>query len=196
MDKIFAVSAHADDETLGCGGTLFKNLDKEKYWLVMTNFQNHLIPEVSAAYNFKECFRLRYPDAKLIEEPRSKLVEEVSSILHRVKPDTILVPYGQDLHSDHRVTHDVVMSATKWFRMPFIKKILMYEVITSTENFLPNYYVDITNTMSIKTEVMKSYGSEMMYPRDEESIRTLAKFRGLACNSKYAEGFVLKWERG
>ena len=38
MKKVIVISAHPDDEVLGCGGTLLKHIKNgdEVYWLIVT----------------------------------------------------------------------------------------------------------------------------------------------------------------
>ena len=84
----------------------------------------------------------------------------------------------------------------------------MYEVPSSTEQspplheniFLPNYYVNITNTIDRKIEALKCYETEKRifpHPRSEEALKILAKKRGIEIGFEYAEVFMSlreKWE--
>jgi hypothetical protein len=92
------------------------------------------------------------------------------------------------------------MACTKSFRYPFIKKVLMYECISETEFapaffekvFLPNYFIDISVFIEKKIEIMRVFESELgnpPFPRSEENIRALAKFRGSTVGCQYAEAF-------
>ena len=105
-----------------------------------------------------------------------------------------------DAHSDHRYTFDSVMSCTKSFRYPFIKKILMYECLSETEFapqlhekiFIPNYFVDISKFLPRKLEIMKVYQSEIgehPFPRSLRNIEALAVFRGASVGVEYTESF-------
>lgn len=78
----------------------------------------------------------------------------------------------------------------------------MYECISETEfapalaekAFLPNYFVDITDYISQKLEIMKIFESEISehpFPRSLENIKALAHFRGASVGVKYAESFQL-----
>lgn len=90
----------------------------------------------------------------------------------------------------------------KTFRHPYIKTLLMYECLSETnfapalheKVFIPNYFVNISNFMNIKIELMKVYQSEILnhpFPRSEESIKSLAILRGSVSGFKFAEAFQL-----
>ena len=117
-----------------------------------------------------------------------------------VKPEVIYSLNRSDAHSDHRYLSDAVMSCTKSFRYPFIKKVLMYECISETEFapaffekvFIPNYFVDITKYIDKKLEIMRIFESELgepPFPRSLENIKALARFRGSSIGFHFAEAF-------
>ena len=65
---------------------------------------------------------------------------------------------------------------------------------SSDTGFIPNYFVDISDFLEKKIEIMNIYKSEIKnhpYPRSKENIRALAIHRGASVGCKYAEGFIL-----
>ena len=217
MSNIVVVAPHPDDETLGCGGTLLKLKDRGNkiFWVIMTNVIDHPnysknfiqkrqdeIDMVSEKYGFDKVFKLNYLTTKLDTIPISEITIKISNVFNEIKPEVIFIPSYSDIHSDHRITFQIVMSCTKSFRYPFIKKILMYEKLSETEFapplsgniFSPNVFYDISNYLDKKIEIMKIYTSELRespFPRSIKLIKTLAILRGSTCNSKYAEAFQL-----
>lgn len=217
MNKVLIVSVHPDDETLGCGGTILKHGAKgdEIFWLIMTNISteegynrkkvNERQKEIDAVadeYRFKEVFKLDFPTTKLDVIPRSHLIGAVSDVINKVAPDVVYLPNRNDVHSDHKVTFDIVISSTKTFRCPFIKKNLMYEVISETELspplqknvFIPNSFSDVSEYLDRKISIMKIYKGEMgehPFPRSIENLKALATFRGATVGVKYAEAFMI-----
>ena len=99
----------------------------------------------------------------------SELITKISSVINKVKPDTIYLPFKGDVHSDHKYIFDAAYSCTKTFRYPFIKKIYMMETLSETEfslstkedSFVPNVFVDISEFMDKKIELMNIYESEI-----------------------------------
>ena len=65
------------------------------------------------------------------------------------------------------------------------------------EDLHPNYFVDISEYLDKKIEIMKIYESELgehPYPRSVDSIKSLAILRGSQAGCKYAEAFkIIKW---
>jgi len=217
MKKVIIISAHPDDETLGAGGALLKhkaNGDKV-YWLIVTNVFEHQgfskeriesrqveIDQVAEEFGFEKVFKLDYPTMTLSSSSLLKLVPDVSKVFSEVEPEIIYTLNRSDAHSDHRILFDAVVACTKSFRYPYIKQVLMYECLSETEFapaltekvFIPNYYIDVTDFLDKKLEIMKIFESEIgehPFPRSLDNITALAHFRGASVGVKYAEAFQL-----
>jgi LmbE family N-acetylglucosaminyl deacetylase len=215
MKRIIVISAHPDDETLGVGGTLLKHKNKgdEIFWLIVTNiFENQgftkervisrqlEIDRVAELFRFKRVFKLNIPTMSISSETMISLVPRISEVFQEIQPEIIYTINRSDAHSDHRYLSEAVMACTKSFRYPYIKKVLMYECISETEFapsypekvFIPNYYVDISDFIDKKIAIMKVFESELApppFPRSEENIRALARFRGSTVGCHFAEAF-------
>jgi len=212
-NKVLILAVHPDDETLGCGGTLLKHKAKndEVHLLICTsinksdiNFsiREKEIKQVSKLYNFDSTHNLRLKTMQVDRYPLSELIDKISSIIDKVKPNIIYLPFKSDVHSDHRIIFEAAYSCTKSFRYPFIKKIYMMETLSETEfapstienSFFPNVFIDITKYIDKKIQIMRLYRSEIKkhpFPRSEKNIRALATFRGSTCGFEYAESFIL-----
>ena len=217
--KILVVSPHTDDETLGAGGFLLKHADAgdELYWLNVTNVKEEYgytkeeesqgreeIERVAARYRMKEYIDLQLEPAGLDRYRTSELVQMFSGEVRRIQPDIVILPYSNDVHSDHKIVFEAAYSSTKSFRYPSVTNILCMESISDSVSapemcgggYVPNYYVDISGYLEEKIAIMKEYKNEIKespFPRNEQAIRGLAKYRAAACNVEYAEAFrVLK----
>jgi len=208
---------HPDDETLGCGGTLLKHKANgdEIHWLIATDIKKsegfekttvekrrEEIDKVKELFRFSSVNRLGLSTTKIDEYSMSDLISKISSIINKVKPNIIYLPFKGDVHSDHKYIFDAAYSCTKTFRYPFIKKIYMMETLSETEfslstkedSFVPNVFVDISEFMDKKIKLMNIYESEIgkhPFPRSERNIRALATYRGATSGCDYAEGFML-----
>lgn len=215
MKNVIVISAHPDDETLGAGGTLLKHKSAgdKIFWLIVTNvFESSgysaervnsrklEIKKVEALYGFERTIIFNYPTMSLTSSSLLTLIPEISKVFSEVKPEIIYSLNRSDAHSDHRYLSDAVMACTKSFRYPYIKKVLMYECISETEFapafnekvFVPNYFVDITEYIDMKLEIMRVFESELgepPFPRSEENIKALARFRGSSVGCHFAEAF-------
>lgn len=214
--KSLVIAPHPDDEVLGVGGTLLRRkTDGSKIgWLIMTcatsNYgwskseidkRHKEIEEIKSFFNFDYVRELKHPTTKLDVIPRSDLVMDIRETLLEYQPTEIFVPHYSDVHSDHRITFESVMTSAKWFRCPSVKKMLAYETLSETEfgldetnSFKPNYYVDIEEFLEKKIKAMEIYKSEIdsfPFPRSKQVIESLAIYRGAAAGYKAAEAFQL-----
>ena len=223
MNKVLCIAVHADDETLGCGGAMLKHKAQgdEIHWLLLTgpsenhpcNFsQEHIearaerVSRVAKAYGYDSLEYLALPTQLLHTLDLRDIIQKISEVIKRIQPNILYTMFANDVHSDHRVAFDAVYSCTKSFRYPFIEKIYMMETLSETEfalatsanTFLPNVYVDITDYIEKKLEIMQMYPTEVMqepYPRSLSSIEALARIRGSRAGVKYAEAFQLLYEK-
>lgn len=216
-NNVLVIAVHPDDETLGCGGTLLKHKSNGDavHWLILTSIKEENgfaasvvearrqeIKTVSSMYGFDGVYGLDFPTMQLDAIPFSKLIGSISDVFGEVEPNIVYLPFKWDVHTDHQVAFRVVYSCTKSFRYPSIKKIAMTETLSETEfaisikedSFIPNMFVDITDFIERKIEIVNIYKNEIgshPFPRSERNIRALATFRGATAGCEYAEGFMI-----
>ena len=218
MSKILIIAPHADDETLGCGGSIFRHKQNgdEVHLLIVTcinktantneikkHFQQRDI--ATEKYGFKSIVPLDLPSTKIDTFPISDLVQKITNIYKDTEPEIIYSPYIKDVHTDHQLIAKAIQSTLKWFRYPYIKKVLMYETPSETEfnfmekdRFRPNVFMDISDHLEDKINVMKLYEDqigEFPFPRGEEILRALAALRGSQSGYRAAEAFELVYQR-
>jgi LmbE family N-acetylglucosaminyl deacetylase len=211
--KIIVVSPHPDDETLGSGGALlkYKAQGSDIYWINITNMKEEYgykaeevlrklqqIEQVKEAYQFDGYFDLGLQPASLEKYNSSDIIRKISRIFEEIEPNVVILPNPSDIHSDHKRVFDWCFSCTKVFRYPYIDTILTMEILSETDfgnvngNFIPDYFVDITDSFSKKLEIIKLYKDEIgkhPFPRSEEGLEAIAKLRGISAGTKYAEAF-------
>lgn len=221
--KVLFVAVHPDDETLGCGGTILKHKAQgdEISWLIITSWnegnalhknqaemdkRKREIEQVSKMYAFDHVINLGLPVIELYSVDILALIQNIEKAIDTIKPDTIYLMFKNDVHSDHRIAFDACFSCTKSFRKPWIKSIYMCETISETDfapalssdSFIPNVYVDITDFFAKKLEILKVYDTELMrpeYSRSLSSVEALARYRGSRAGVMYAESFMLLYDK-
>ena len=220
--KVLVIAPHMDDEVLGCGGTIARHIengDDLSVCFVANRIYNHKFDkakndiEKQHAESAKKI--LGYKDSIFFDMSDERLDVCVQDIIipledyiFKIKPDIVYCPFRGDNNQDHRAVFDAVRISVRPSATTFIKKLLMYEVPSSTEQspplqenaFLPNYYVNIKQYIDKKIEAYRCYDTEKRHhphPRSEEAIKILAQKRGIEIGFNYAEAFVLlrdKWE--
>lgn len=217
MRKVAVVVAHADDEILGCGGTMAKHAAVgdtihvvylcEPVLVGRTGWANTLDQDRRKALtiigNGNITFSVAgFPDQMLDTISKLKIIQVIEEELLPYHPDIIYTHSGTDVNHDHRVVMECVMAAARPCAMD-PQRILSFEVLSSTEwsneAFWPNYFEHIGQFMGVKCKAMKAYKSELRSGPHSRSIRkmqALAEYRGAQIGRDYAEGFVVIRERG
>jgi len=222
VKRILVVAAHPDDEILGCGGTMALHSMKgdEVYVLILgegitsrdvkrdrkkrDKEIKELRRDIEAANKIvgtKKTFIYDFSDNRFDSVPLLDIIKVVEKVKNEVKPDIVYTHHHGDLNIDHRLTLHAVLTACRPLKGESVKEIYSFEVPSSTEwspdnskYFMPNYFVDIKDTITKKVEAMKAYKSEIRdfpHPRSVKAIENLARSRGANVGCEYAEAFIV-----
>ena len=216
MKNILIISAHADDEAFGMGGTLSvlsQNNNYKLYWLIATKIwtpkwsmksikaREKAIENMMNLHRFHEIIRWGFRDNLLERESVNDLQVKLIELFERIKPNTIFTPSKWDFNHEHKLIFDIVEMSSKPYYSPYIEEILAYEIPSSTDasfksinNFPSNVYYNIDNAIQDKIKQIRFYDTEIKefpHSRSEEYIEALAKVRGAESGMKYAESFAL-----
>ena len=215
--SILAIGAHPDDMEIRCGGTLAKyaNLGHNvTICYVTSGGKGHAtIPpedlveirerEASNAckiLNVKPLF-LRFEDGEVYLT--KELVTSIIDAIRSTKADIIITLPEQDYHMDHI---NVSIASTNAFFLagvPHLKtnypaykpQKIYYCETTMGLDFIPDFYIDITDSFDIKLKALAEHKSQCEWLKRHHNVdllqrvKVMAEFRGLQCGTKYAEAF-------
>jgi N-acetylglucosamine malate deacetylase 1 len=216
IKKILVVAAHADDEALGCSGTIARHVKNGDlvHLLFMTNGvgsrltgNNEAQARLNLAHRAADIMGVTsmenfdFPDNRMDTLPLLDIVKEIESKIKEIQPDVIYTHHIGDLNIDHQITHKAVITACRPQPGFCVEEIYAFEVLSSTEwqtpgetPFCPNVFINITDYIDIKKQVLKVYSEEMHQPPHSRSIINsirLSALRGSSVGIEYAETFLL-----
>ena len=191
--RVMVVAPHADDEALGCGGTLFKHhlagdritavfmTDGSKGDAFSDGIGGEALIELrerearaaASVLGIDECVFLRNPDTALECSPRA--VEQLGRLLGSLRPDIVYAPSPFDTHRDHRQACAIAaraLAACSW----------------SVEVYLCETWAPVPANCAVvidlerKIQALRIYRSQMdgreLYVT---GATALARYRGLTC---------------
>ena len=214
--NILVFAPHPDDEVLGCGGTMKKHIlaGDNVFVCVVTRGTMPLFPEESVLQvrsehkeamtqlGVKEVSYLDFPAVMLEEQHRYEVNKAIDDVVKKYKPEIVYMPHFGDMQKDHAIVSEAVMVAVRPRGNYCVKTVLAYETLSETEwniphaanMFIPNYFVDISDTLANKLEALnyfKSQISKFPNPRSLDAVTALAKLRGSSVGVLAAEAFAL-----
>lgn len=217
--KILVVAAHFDDEVFGCGGTIAKlaNAGHEIFVCVLTDscstqYKGHAhemiaqkmaeSEEVNKILGIKKTYVFDYPDMQLDTIPHVVLNKAIEQGITRIKPEVVYTHHWGDVNKDHRLVFESTMVAVRPVEHSSVKRVLCYEVPSSTEwapptpsnMFAPTVFMDIEDVIEKKIDAVKAYNSELReypHPRSVENVTNQAHYRGASVGLMAAESFML-----
>lgn len=220
MANILVLAPHADDEILGCGGTMAKHIRQgdNVYVAVMTNasegapelfspdFIQALREECKGAHcqlGVKETFFEELPAPQLEQYPQYKIATVISRLIKTVQPTHLYIPHKGDLHLDHGAIYNAALVAARPLPGQVVRHIFAYETLSETEwghptpemAFVPNKFVDISGScVESKLSAMNFFASQLKdfpNPRSIDGIKALSAFRGASIGVDAAEAFMV-----
>lgn len=145
---------------------------------------------------------LNLPDNRLDSLDRLDLTKRIEECVERHQPECVYVHHAGDVNVDHRRLHEAVVTACRPTPGHVVKRLLSYEVASSTEwqppgsapGFQPNWFVDISDQWERKRQALEAYSSEMRewpHSRSLEAVGHQARWRGAQVGVEAAEAFCL-----
>ena len=183
--------------TDGVSSRLEKNLDLKK----KKRYQNSIKSSKILGFEWID-IKINFPDNQLDKIPMINIIREIERIKNKIKPTIIYTHNPSDLNIDHRIVTDAVITAFRPLAKEIWKKIIAFEVPSSTDYsyhnkknfFIPNYILNIEKYWSKKKRAIQSYKSEIKkFPnsRSIKGIYSLAQTRGVQNGIKLAEAFKI-----
>lgn len=218
-ETIAVIVAHADDELLGCGGTIARLADRGCCISLLVladgetarkglsqNEQEMLIEKrkdscrkVASLLGVKNCFFLDLPDNRLDGVNLLDITQAVEMFLFEHRPSLVITQHSSDLNLDHVITNRAVLTAVRPVGGHHVCELITFETPSSTEwafsatpGFRPDCFVDVSTSFDRKVESLKYYAAEMReapHPRSVSSLKALGKWRGAQSGFYLAEAF-------
>lgn len=203
--KVLCIAPHADDETIGLGGTLARHVAQgdEVTVAVMTGHGEERPHPVFKPEDWdtvrgeaREAMRVlgvqnllfeEIPAVEVAAQPLWKLNGVVAKVIAAAQPEVLYVPFPFDMHKDHRELFHAASVAWRPVSETGrgIREVHCYEVLSETHwnvpyveaGFLPQTFVDVSSTLERKMEALACYRSQI---RPAPDARSLEAIRALA----------------
>lgn len=217
--RILAIGAHPDDIEIACSGTLAKCIKRGDTVIVChvsSGSLGHVVIQpdelrliraneakrAGALAGVEEVLCAGFDDLEIFDtkEARDKLVD----IIKYANPDLIITHDPNDYMPDHTTVSKLVFDASFTATLPNYKSKykqpakmvpLYYMDTLAGVNFNPTDYVDITEEIDLKLQMLNCHESQVVWMRDHDGIdfadmvKTISKYRGYQCGVAYAEAF-------
>ena len=217
--SVLVVASHPDDEVLGCGGTIAKHSAKGDSVAVLfladgvaarnpaefgqaADGRRYAAETACGLLGATDLTFLPYPDNQLDQVPLLQLAQEIEKVISRLQPGIVYTHHSGDVNIDHRRTHDAVITACRPQPGFSVRRVLFFEVASSTEwrppnsmpPFAPQWFNDVSEYLPLKLKALEVYADELRaYPhsRSIEAVEHLARWRGASVGVRAAEAFEL-----
>jgi len=219
MYTVLAITTHPDDMEINCAGTLLKCVERGDRVVVCHLCNGDLGHEIIMP---EELAKIRAEEAKTsgklagieviwggfkdveIYSDNKEARDKVVDVIRTVNPDFIITHDPEDYMPDHTATSRLVFDASFAATVPHYKtKVdtpaklvpIYYMDNLAGVNFIPEEYVDVTEHIDKKLEMLECHASQVVWMRDHDGIdfpdmvRTCSRYRGYQCGAEYAEAF-------
>lgn len=217
--NVLAIGAHPDDIEIACAGTLAKCVKRGDKVIVCHastgNLGHVIIPP-------DELTKIRAAEAKKagalagievigglfndldIYDNNKEARDRIVDVIKYAQPDFIITHNPDDYMPDHtavsRLVFDAAFTATlpnyaSKYKDPAKLVPIYYMDTLAGVNFNPTEFVDVTDEIDLKLEMLNCHESQIVWMRDHDGIdfpdmvRTCSRYRGYQCGAAYAEGF-------
>jgi len=192
---VLAIGAHPDDIEIAAGASLAKLRDAgySISGLILTRGERGgdgdtrpLEAQRGARFLGLDSVRvLDFNDTHLSDDI-VEITNVIEEMITKIQPDLIFTHSLHDLHQDHQTVYEATMRAARSTRTT----ILCYESPSVTQDFHPNYFIEVGKYVEIKVQALREHWNQRKKPyMKPDLVRGKLAFRGAQAKVDYAEGF-------
>jgi LmbE family N-acetylglucosaminyl deacetylase len=161
--RVLAIGAHPDDVEIGCGGALAKHRADYDVLHILTLSRGAVGGDVNVraveAHDAAALLGARLEMANLRDTFITDGAETISIIeaeIRELRPTHVYTHSLEDTHQDHRAVHAASLVAARG-----VPNVYCYQSPSSTTEFKPHRFVDITHFIDRKIELIGAYKSQV-----------------------------------
>ena len=217
--NVLAIGCHPDDIECQCAGTLAKCVQRGDKVTVCHVANGNLGHEIIPS---DELRIMRREEAKnagklagievvtcdtgdlLVYGEQKEQIDKVVDVIRAAQPDFIITHDPEDYMPDHVAVSKLVFAAS------FAASVPQYKTSVDTKaavtpiyymdnlagvDFIPTEFVDVTEFVDKKLEMLNCHESQIVWMRDHDGIdfpdmvKTCCRYRGFQCGADYAEAY-------
>jgi LmbE family N-acetylglucosaminyl deacetylase len=180
--RVLAIGAHPDDVEIGCGGTMAKHHAAGDVLHIVTlsrgaaggdtNLRTAEAQRAAALFG-AELHIGNLKDTHITEGRET--IEIIHNVIREMSPTHVYTHSIEDTHQDHRAVHAASLVAARG-----VHNVYCYQTPSSTVDFRPHRFVDITDFIGAKLQALDAYGSqaERMAALQPDNILATARYWG------------------
>jgi LmbE family N-acetylglucosaminyl deacetylase len=190
--NVLAVGAHPDDLEYGCFGSLAKHVKNgDAVYLLYVTCGAHF-PEVRKKEAVESARRLKAAEVRFsnfsvvdVSEVNPRIIDKISEEIDYVKPQRVYVNSPHDTNQVHWTVSKSARIAAR-----YVDAVVFFETPSTTHEFNPILYVDITDTIGTKILCLMAHKSQLKIRPylSERSVKVLASYRFLQSRLGYLNG--------
>lgn len=209
MKKISIISPHADDEILGCGGYMLKEIKRGASVHIIygtiggkdarQNIDERMAEVRAVTAELGATFSvIAYNHDTLLDTlPSVDIISTLDKEIAALEPHEVFVNYPSN-HQDYIKLYQCAVTAMRLkegYIPPFFA-LYEYPFITSNDRLNGGmYYYNISDCIDKKIKIFEMYKSQVKTspsPLNATGIRSLAAMRGLEAGCPFAEKFYIQ----
>ncbi len=179
--KVLAIGAHPDDVEIGVGGVLARHVAEGDQVVIVTCTNGEAGGKPSVRVREARRAAERLGAELVVGTLRDTRVSEgyetialIEDVIATHGADIVYTHTPNDLHQDHRAVHRATLVAAR--KVP---NVFCYQSPSTTPEFRPTHFVDVSAHMQDKTEALECFASQLDRPYfDTELIRSTARYWG------------------